>query len=138
VGDFRNVKIAREILGLTEHFEGESITRVHQKNALQPFIYLAVVLCPSFLLFAWRMPGFVVYGFVAACVAAAVPFSVGICFAIFDRDRLQTEDYNLNIRSLRMLEARGGREFSPEERALTANPPPTLPPTTAPRAPGES
>lgn len=132
------MKIARELLGLTEHFEGESVTRVHQKNALQPFIYLAVILCPSFLLFTWRTPALAVYGFIAACVVAAVPLLVGMGFAIYDRDRLQSEDYNLNIRSLRMLEARGDRRFSPEELALSANPPPTPPPATESRNAGGS
>lgn len=100
----------------------DDLARVRQKSALNPFIGLSIVVVPAFLLFARFGPAALApYAFLMAVVPVLATLVVAIAFAIWDRDRLSTDEFQLRKQSLRILESKFGPIVDPEQLAVVVD-----------------
>lgn len=103
---------------------GESATRINQRNALAPFLWLSGIVPSPLLLFGFKVPQFAGWAFGLACLPFIVTLGVGVFFAIFDRDRLQTENYLIKRSALAMsVETMRGPVVNTTELAVVSAPP---------------
>ena len=88
----------------------ESGGRLRVKNALNPILWLCgLVAVPSFAVLTWNSkPHIIVPILLCTVVGTAV---IGFLYLLFfDRDRLQSEEYLIQNRTLDLIEEKGSRK----------------------------
>jgi len=91
------------------HIIGEMGGRLRVKNALNPILWLCAIVTIPLIIVIMKLPSPPVWLIVVAItpVGAAV---LGFLFLlIFDRDKLQSEDYQIRKRSLELIQEKGQR-----------------------------
>ena len=111
---------------IMRHVHGESATRVYQRNAMVPFLWLCGIAPTALVAFAIKAPTYTLIALIMAGLPIVATLFVGVYFALCDPDRLQSEEYLLQKSSLATaIEAKGGVLSGAEALTLTNNPTPS-------------
>ena len=107
--------------------------RLRVRSALNPALWLcAIVTCPLVWVAA-TLPGEAPNWLVALACTPVILAAIGFLFLLlFDRDKLQSEDFQIRMRSLDLIEQKGGR-IAVRAASIEAISNPELPELPAPR-----
>ena len=101
----------------------DDMTRVRQRSALNPFLYISGIGVAAGLSVIKLAPeSLAVAGYLLIAVPMSVTLLVGMFFAIADRDRLQGEEYLNKRQSLHVLQSMSGTIKDPSLLTPMLNP----------------
>lgn len=88
---------------------GDAGGRLRVKSALNPVLWLCGIVTVPLIALGTMIPGGPPPWLLVLASVPVVLASVGFMFLlIFDRDKLQSEDYQIRMRSLSIIESKGG------------------------------
>lgn len=112
-----------------EHVAGKAQSAAAQlrvKSALNPMLWLCGIISLPCFAFAWFVRGVEPLASVLTYVGAApviVACLMGMFFAIFKPEKLQSEDYQLRHETLELIRQKGSNiEIEPSSLEIVANP----------------